>query len=145
MGLRSWRIAAACMCLGAALSVAASVQACGLDDVPSLSANGVLAQRMTSKPSRADLAHWAPFIFSGSYRHGATVQIGENVTELRRSLPAQAFGHPWRWTLGDGTTISSFNVKHSYRRAGEYRITVTAYYSAYKAWFEFDDALIRIH
>jgi hypothetical protein len=137
-------LVAAGVCLGGCLSFIASIRACGLDGVPSLTVNGVLAQRMTSKPSRADLTHWAPFIFSGPYRTGTVMHIKENIAELHRSLPAQAFGHPWRWTLGDGTTATGYTVRHAYRHGGEYRITVSAYYSAYGTWYQFDDALIRV-
>jgi hypothetical protein len=139
-----WRGMTAIALLLAIAGSAGVARACGLDGVPSLHINGVVAQRMTSKPSRADLAHWAPFIFPGPYRPGAVLRISENVSELKRSLPADAFSHPWRWTFGDGTTGTGFTMRHSYRRPGEYRITVTAYYTSYKAWFLFDNALIRI-
>jgi hypothetical protein len=126
------------------MNTAAAARACGLDGIPSLSVNGVLAQRMTSKPSRAILAHWAPFLFPGPYEHESTLRLQENLSELKNSLPAQAFGHPWRWTMGDGTTVSGTVIRHTYHRAGEYRITVSAYYSTYKSWFQFDDALIVV-
>jgi chitodextrinase len=127
-----------------ALVGAAAAQACGLDGIPSLRINGVLAKTMTSKPDRAQLAHWAPFIFPTPYRPGESLRLQENLTELKRSLPAQAFVHPWRWTFGDGTTAVGFTARHVYRHAGEYRITITAYYAAYGAWYEFDNALVRV-
>src|SRR5690348_2243477 len=98
---------------------AGMARACGLDGVPSLHVNGVVAQRMTSKPSRAALAHWAPFIFPGPYRPGVALHISENVSELKRSLPADAFSHPWRWSFGDGTTGTGFTMRHTYRHSGE--------------------------
>jgi hypothetical protein len=122
----------------------ALASACSLDGVPSLSANGSLATPMSAKPSRAVLATWAPFTFPQTYHSGQQVRFSENLAELKRSLPAQAFGKPWQWQMGDGSVISGSSVQHSYKKAGLYRIKVLAYYSDYHLWYEFDAAMIHI-
>lgn len=134
-------------CSGPLLAVllcVGSVSACSLDGTPSISADGVLARSMTAKPSRADLAHWAPFRFPGAFAGGRALTFGEDVIELKRTLLPQAFGHPWRWHMGDGTMLNGLIVRHRYRHPGAYRLRVFAYYATAHAWYEFDQALIEI-
>ena len=118
--------------------------ACSLDGVPSLSVNGRLVQPMTAKPSRAELATWAPFAVPDAFHAGRSVQFSERVPELKRSLPPPAFAYPWRWQFGDGSTTTGTVVTHAYRRPGLYRVTVWADYRAEHFWYEFDAAMIRI-
>jgi PKD domain-containing protein len=137
-----WQVTAALACV--CLAVAGPVQACALDGIPSISANGTLAQRITTRPNRANLATWAPFVFPTTYHSGVAVRFTENVTELKRSLLPQAFGHPWHWNFGDGATADGYTVRHSYRHPGAYKLIVSAYYSSYHAWYQFDAALLHI-
>ena len=137
-----WRAVTALACLS--LAMAAPVQACGLDGIPSISGNGTLAHRNTERATASSLGRWAPFVFNTPYRVGQTVLFSENLAELRRTLLPQGFGHPWRWRFGDGTTTTGFSVRHVYRKSGQYKVSVFAYYSSYKAWFEFDDVLLRV-
>lgn len=127
-----------------ALTLAEPAAACSLDGVPSLSANGTLVQPMTSKPSRAEQAQWAPFAVPGALSAGREIRFSESVSELKRSLPPLAFAYPWRWQFGDGSTATGTAVTHAYHRPGLYRVTVWADYRAEHFWYEFDAAMIRI-
>ena len=126
------------------LSLGSAVAACSLDGVPSMSANNVLVRPMAAKPSRADLAHWAPFAVPSVFQKGRPIRFGEYVSELKRSLPPLAFAYAWRWEFGDGGTATGVSVIHAYRRSGLYRVTVWADYRTEHFWYEFDAAVIRI-
>jgi len=143
--VRSLRIGVAAVAASVALYAAGPVLACGIDGIPSLSGNGALAQRNPQRTTYGTLGRWAPFVFVAPYRAGQTVTFRENVADLRKSLLPQAFGHSWQWRFGDGSTINGDTVHHAYRRPGEYKMVVYAYYSSYKAWFEFDAALIHVY
>lgn len=138
------RLGALIAVAGAFLGIAAPTQACSLDGVPSISAGGALAHRNTVQPTAATLARWAEFVFPAGYRRGHAVRFAENVAELHRSLPPEAFRQAWRWDFGDGSGGSGYAVSHTYRRAGEYKVTVYAKFGANRAWYVFDAALIRI-
>jgi hypothetical protein len=127
-----------------ALAPIGSLYACGLDGVPSISGNGVLAQRNSVRASPSHLGHWAQFVIPRSFGAGASVRLTENVAELHRTLLPSAFGRPWRWSFGDGTTATGFDVTHAYKHSGDYKLVVSAFYSNYKTWFQFDDALVHI-
>lgn len=143
MTARIRQIAAAVAIFG--LAAQAAVHACGLDGKPSVSANGQLAHLNTARPTRAGLAHWTQFIFPATFAAGKPVQLSEDLKELRGSgLPAQAFGHPWRWSFGDGAIGNGYAVTHSYAHTGDYKLVVTAYYATFHTWYQFDDALIRV-
>jgi len=126
------------------LLATATAQACTIDGKPSVSANGILALRNESRASPGNLGHWAVFVFGTSFAVGQKVQFAENTPLLRSALPSQAWGKPWRWTLGDGTTLTGYSVRHVYAHAGSYKLTISAYYSGYGQWLEFDDALVTI-
>ena len=143
MAARVHRIAATAAFLG--LAVPTSAYACGLDGKPSVSANGGLARLNTTRPTRAGLAHWAQFVFPTTFPAGEPVRLSEDLKELRGSgLPPQAFGHPWRWSFGDGTTGNGYAVAHRYTHPGDYKLVVTAYYASFHTWYQFDDALIHV-
>jgi hypothetical protein len=89
------------------------------------------------------LAHWAEFTFTRSFLTAQPVHFSENIAALRRSLPAQAFGKPWRWRFSDGAALTGYSVKHSFRKPGDYKVTVSAYYSGYGQYLPFDDALVH--
>jgi hypothetical protein len=120
-------------------------RACSLDNVPSISANGMLARLNTVRPVVGHLAHWAPFVLPVAFRTGAGVRLSENLADLRKSLLTEDFSKPWRWDFGDGTGGSGFTVQHAYKKPGTYRVIVSAYDSKIKFWFQFDAALIPIH
>ena len=142
---RQWAGILVAAAVAVALATGGSAAACGIDGIPSLSANGQLAQRMTAKPSIAILASWAPFAFARPVLAGKTVQLVENMAELKRSLPAQAFGQKWLWDFGDGTKAHDWAIaSHTYRHTGLYRIKVSAYYHDYRIWYEFDAAMIHV-
>jgi hypothetical protein len=119
-------------------------RACSLDGVASISVNGRLARLNTARPVRGHLAHWAPFVLPLTVKAGTPVLLTENLKDLHKSLLPAAFGKPWRWDFGDGTTGSGFTVQHVYKKPGTYRVIVSAYYSENKFWFQFDAALIPI-
>ncbi len=127
-----------------ALALGGPVAACSLDGVPSLSVNNTLVRSMTAKPSRADIAIWAPFTVPAAIPAGRPVRFSERLSELKRSLPPLAFAYPWRWQFGDGATATGNTVTHTYRRPGLYRVTVWADYRAEQFWYEFDAAMIHI-
>ncbi|HVC82911.1 MAG TPA: PKD domain-containing protein [Chloroflexota bacterium] len=142
--MRKRRIGVAAVAASVALYAASPVLACGIDGIPSLSGNGALAHRNTQRATYGTLGRWAPFVFVAPYRTGQTVTFRENVADLRKSLLPQAFGHPWQWRFGDGTTTNGDTVHHAYKRAGVYKMVVYAYYSSYKQWYEFDSALLHV-
>lgn len=137
-----WALLFMVACLS--LASAGTLYACGLDGVPSISGNGVLAQRNTGRASPGHLGHWAQFVIPRSFKAGTSVRITENVAELHRTLLASAFSRPWRWSFGDGTTGTGFNVTHAYKHTGDFKLVVSAYYSNYKTWFQFDDVLVHV-
>jgi hypothetical protein len=126
------------------LAIAAPLQACGLDGVPSISANGVLAHRNGTRASVGHLAQWAQFNFTTAFPAGKQLTFRENVAELHRSLLPQAFGKPWRWNMGDGTTLTGYSISHIYKRPGTYKVIVSAYYSDYRTWSQFDDVMVHV-
>jgi hypothetical protein len=138
------RVGVAALAVSAAVYAAGPVLACGIDGVPSLSGNGSLAHLNTQRASAGSLGHWAPFVFVVPYRVRQTITFKENLADLHKSLLPQAFGHPWHWSFGDGRTAVGLTTHHSYSHAGVYKVVASAYYSDYKAWFEFDAALIHV-
>ncbi len=64
--------------------------------------------------------------FVGQRVIGATYEF----TTRNRNIPSDA---SYRWDFGDGTTATGRNVKTSWRRAGEFQVTVTAEWQNQKA------------
>jgi hypothetical protein len=118
--------------------------ACSIDNIPSLSANGVLARLNTTPPTKANVRWWEPFVLTQPFAGAQLVRFAENVREVRKALPAQAFSHPWKWTFGDGASATGFSATHVYRKPGRYRVLVSAYYPDYHAWYGFDGALLTL-
>jgi hypothetical protein len=131
---------------GAALGAAAvsTVQACSLDGVPSISANGLLAHINPTQPTVATLAQWAPFVFPAPFKNGATVRFQEDRRAVLRSLPPQAFARPWRWSFGDKASAAGFTTSHLYSRPGAYIVNVWAYDASSRQWYRFDAVQIRV-
>ena len=126
------------------LNALPAAHACGLDGVPSISANGVLARLTPGVPVAAQLSHWAPFTFSDAVAPGKPVRLAEDRRLLLRSLPPEAVNHPYRWTFGDGKATIGYVVRHAYARAGTYKIGVSTYVGPAHKWFLFDTVLIRV-
>jgi hypothetical protein len=118
--------------------------ACSLDNIPSLSANGVLAHLNTTPPTKANVHWWEPFVLTQLFTGVRPVRFAENVREVRGTLPAQAFSRAWKWTFGDGASATGFSATHVYRKPGRYRVLVSAYYPDYHAWYGFDGVLLTL-
>jgi len=115
--------------------------ACATDNTASLSADDVRAQLTTdavTAPSR-----WAPFTFTKAFASNSSLQIVENGADLARTLSTAERAAPFRWVLGDGTTVVGHAVTHRYARPGTYRLAVWGYNKA-RGWFQFDAALLHI-
>jgi len=124
----------------------ALASACARDGVPSVSADGRLAVlNRTAAP--AVLTTWSPFVFARPVPRGHTVTLAENNREIANAhvLPSDVFTHPWQWTFGDGRPDAyGTRVRHTYSKAGTYRIEVRAYYAAYASWQPFDVVTVHV-
>lgn len=131
-------------CALAGIATPGSAHACARDGVPSISADGRLAQRTRSTQGILP-ATWTPFYFGRAALPDRAVTLSENNREVARTLPRDVFSRPWRWTFGDGSAPAyGTSVRHVYRKGGTYRIVVLAYYRSYGSWLAFDDATIRV-
>jgi hypothetical protein len=118
-------------------------EACSLDGVPSLSANGHLAGLTKDPPTQATLAHWARFTLPAA-APGDALRLTEDLSNLRRSLPVAALARPFRWSFGDGTSAQGYAVVHRYARQGWYRIMVSALLPGLHNPIVFDSARLQI-
>jgi hypothetical protein len=135
----------AALALGAVAVGTPMALACSLDNVPSISANGHLARLNLQPPTtQAELAIWAPFVFTQPYRTNARVIFSENRAEVARSLVPGAMLRPWLWDFGDGNHTTGWTVHHAYTRPGTWHITVDAYFPGTKKWYLFDQAEVTI-
>jgi len=111
-----------------------------------VSADGRLAVlNRTAAP--AVLTTWSPFVFARPVPRGHTVTLAENNREIANAhvLPSDVFTHPWQWTFGDGRPDAyGTRVRHTYSKAGTYRIEVRAYYAAYASWQPFDVVTVHV-
>ena len=139
---RSARIVASLLAVALALH-ASPVRACSIDGMPSLSANGALADLAAVRPFGQDLAVWAPFVLQAA-TPGALLRLREDLGNLKRSLPARALTAPFRWDFGDGAETAGFATTHRYARAGSYRIVVSYREPRSARWIVFDSARIGI-
>ena len=116
-----------------------------LPEVATLAAaNGHLAV-LNRGSAHVVLSTWSPFVFAQPVPSGRSVLLAENNREVARALPPDVFKHPWRWDFGDRSRATyGTRVRHTYRRAGVYRIAVLAYYPLYGAWQPFDYVTIRV-
>lgn len=118
--------------------------ACARDGVPSVSLNGRLAA-LNHTSRQIVLSTWSPFIFTRAAQRGHAVTLAENNREVARALPHEVFSHPWRWNFGDHSKAAyGTRVRHTYSKAGTYRIAVLAYYPVYAAWQPFDYVTIHV-
>jgi hypothetical protein len=126
-----------------ALALMACVQACALDNVPSISMNGHLAVLNHKVPHNLKL--YAPFLFKQHVTAGNRVHLSENRSEVAKSLTAATMKHEPRWWFGDGSKPRfGWSVQHTYTRHGIHRVTVQAYYAKGKRWYNFDDSLVTV-
>jgi hypothetical protein len=123
-------------------ATAAVVQACALDNVPSMSMNGALAAYNNKIPH--DLHLYAPFFFKRPAVVGRRIQLTENRRECARSLTRSSMAHAARWRFGDGSTAYGWKVHHVYAHSGTYRATVFAYYAKGKSWYPFDEVDVTV-
>ncbi|HVC82908.1 MAG TPA: hypothetical protein VNL35_20675 [Chloroflexota bacterium] len=124
------------------LLVPSVAQACTLDNVASVSANGESAILSTSQPSPGK--PWAPFRFAQAYAIGTPVSLQEARSDLVRSLPAALLASPFRWRLGDGHVVRGMSVTHQWARSGDYLIQVYAYAASRAQWLLFDSVLVHV-
>jgi len=120
--------------------------ACAKDGVPSVSANGRLAVLDRAATPKL-LSTWSPFVFAHPVQRGHAVALAEDNREIvnARVLPPDVFKHPWRWTFADGAPAAyGTRVRHTYMKAGTYRIEVRAYFAAYASWQPFDYVTIHV-
>ena len=139
---RSKALVAACT-LGVLLALnAAPLAACTIDAIPSATAAGRTAVIYDIAPGSVDPAHYAPFVFPGSFGAGWTIRFGELAQGLKLT-PHQLHAR-WSWSFGDGTQAWGHSVTHAYRSPGQYVVTVQAHdpYEQYPV--QFDRILVRV-
>ena len=134
--------------LGIGCAVATSgptALACMIDSQPSISANGQVARPNLQPPTtEAQLALWAPFVFTRSYQAGTKVVFTENRQEVAQSLVPAAMLRSWRWNFGDGNSATGWTVHHRYSKPGVWLISVDAYFPSTGKWYLFDKVNVRI-
>ncbi|HEY8286491.1 MAG TPA: PKD domain-containing protein [Chloroflexota bacterium] len=116
--------------------------ACAIDNVASLTANGVPAMLVTDPPTSA--GPWAPFVLAQAVAPRTTVRLEEEPADLARTLPAAVRAVPFRWAFGDGAVAIGPLVAHQYVRPGQYHLQVYGYDPRGRRWFVFDGALVRV-
>ncbi len=129
--------------LGGALPHA---QACAIDGIPSISADGRIATRNLAVPKRATLETWSPFLFKQPFGSHTVIRLREDPALLVRAMGPDALRARWRWAFGDGhSSGGALRVAHSYSHPGSYRVVVSTYDPAFKTWFPFDSVELTIH
>lgn len=119
--------------------------ACGIDGIPSMSANGTLVQRNTTVPKTPhQVSQWSPFIVHIALHVGRSATFTENKKELAQTLPPVVMTRPWRWLLGDGTISYGWTVHHAYTRAGRWLVIADAYVQESHRWEPFDQAIVVV-
>lgn len=138
--VRSTIAVAACALLGL---TAAPVHACSIDGKPSLTVNGYDVAINRATPTGPALRLWAPFVLGFALHAGRTEALAEITNRV--PLQVEAFRNPWRWNFGDGTpSARGMAVRHAFRRAGTYKITVDAYFPSHRFWYTFDAVQVRV-
>jgi len=123
---------------------APSAEACSIDGKPSAFANGERAVLTRDTFTGPTPATWSPFSFARHQPAHAAIQFAEDVTQVRRALPAAATRVAWRWEFGDSATAVGWSMTHRYARPGAYLIVVSAYYPAWHRYYAFDDVRMTI-
>ncbi len=60
-------------------------------------------------------------------QHPATSKAGDTVTLNARTAGQSSAIASYQWDLGDGVTLKGTQVRHTYTRAGKYKVTLTAF------------------
>ncbi len=119
-------------------------QACALDGIPSVSANGHLAAVNRVIPSANSTLQWAPFLFSQHFQTDQSIRFVEDTARIKSgTLLPDALHHAWRWQFGDGASAVATKVSHRYTHPGVYRVVVAARYPA--GWMKFDEVIVTIN
>ena len=132
-------------CALAALLVIArptATRACAIDNVASLSANGVPAMLAGDRPAAGGA--WAPFVLAQAFAPNTPVRLEEARADLARTLPATVRTATFRWDFGDGTMALGHEAVHRYARPGRYHLLVYGYYGRERRWLGFDSAMVRV-
>lgn len=116
--------------------------ACAIDNVASLSVDGVRANVTTNAPVNAKT--WAPFTVGKAFAVDTTMVANEDQGELARSLQPSMLHHAYRWTFGDGSTVVGPVGSHRYSKPGDYRLDVFGFDARAKQWARFDSALVHV-
>ncbi len=137
-------------CVTIVLAIAAArgqvntARACAIDNVPSIRADGRLADLNLTLPTDSSVLHWAPFIFRPTFRVGQRITLSEDGGKLARSLPPEIVHGRWVWRFGDGGSTRGTLVAHRYRKAGTYVVTVAMPLPRGGAPFVFDAVVVRV-
>jgi hypothetical protein len=141
-------LAGAFLLLGVACGMAGSLpaaQACTIDGIPSISANGHLALRNLAVPTAKSFQTWAPFVFRQSLTRNQVIRLSENSAKIAKVLTSAELHGRWRWDFGDGQTgRGNMTMTHRYTRAGQYRITISTMDPLYNGWRPFDSVELTI-
>ncbi len=120
----------------------AAASACTLDNVASAAANGQRAILSSDQPQAGK--PWAPFRFAQAYAVGTTVTFSEDHADLAKSLSPTMLVQPFRWVLGDGSTVRGTSVSHAFKKDGTFVVQVYAYAASVARWVLFDTVEIEI-
>jgi PKD domain len=127
------------------LAGALMATACGLDQKPSMFANGSIALINKQTPtSAAQLQAWSYFVFSGHYTTHQSINFREDRAEVSHSLSAEAMRQPIAWSYGDGQAGRGWMVSHHYPRPGRWVVQVFVWDPESGRWDLFDRASIRV-
>jgi hypothetical protein len=133
--------------LGLAASLASiastTTSACTIDGKPTAFANTIQAVLYKQAPTPATYAWWARFAFPQAFRVGQPIAFHENDAQVRPLLPLADLKRSWRWEFGDKTAQVGDRVTHRYQHAGNYKVSVDAYFPKY-GWEAFDSITITI-
>jgi hypothetical protein len=121
---------------------AAAASACTLDNVASVAANGQRAILSSDQPQAG--TPWAPFRFAQAYAVNTAVTLSEDHADLARSLSPTMLVQPFRWELGDGSSVPGTSVTHTFKREGTFVVQVYAYAASAARWVLFDTVEIQI-
>lgn len=116
--------------------------ACAIDNIASLSVDGVRANFTTIAP--ASTKTWAPFTVDKAFATDTTMVVSEDQAELARSLQPSMLHHAYRWTFGDGSAALGTVGSHRYSKPGTYRLDVLGFDARGRQWARFDSALVHV-
>jgi hypothetical protein len=119
--------------------------ACGLDQKPSMFANGTIARVNKQTPTTAvEVLAWSYFAFLGKYSTHHTIEFREDRVEVAHGLSAEAMRQPIAWSYGDGQAGRGWAVSHHYLRPGRRIVQVFVWDPESGRWDLFDRASIQV-